>query len=144
MCYKEMNTTSPLRRERNTIGKKTPLFPRTHTGIENLFLESIADRAYTKATVENLMDNLYGFFRFLHENAVLIPAQIRREHIGQYAAMIAALYPDRCRLDAFLNVNSLVNALKVFGDALHCAHVMPCNCADTLEFIEIPKGDLKP
>jgi hypothetical protein len=143
MQCKEMNTTSPLRQERNIIGKKSPLFPRTHTGIEKLFLESIADRAYTAATVENLMDNLYGFFRFLLENAVFTPEQIRREHIGQYAAMITALYPDRCRLDAFLNVNNLVNALKVFGDALYCAHVIPCNYADALEYIQIPKEGLK-
>jgi len=143
MNSKEMNTTSPLRRKRNTIGEKLPLFPRTHTGIEKLFLELIAGRAYTPATVENLMDNLYGFFRFLHERDVCEPEQIRCEHIGQYAAMVAALYPDRCTLNAFLNVNSLVNALKVFCDALYCAHVTPCNYADALECIEIPKGGLK-
>jgi len=143
MNSKEMNTTSPLRRKRNTIGEKLPLFPRTHTGAEKLFLELIADRAYTPATVEDLMDNLYGFFRFLYENGVFTPAQIRREHIGQYTEMAAALYPDRCTLDAFMNVNSLVNALKVFCDALYCAHVTPCNYADALECIEIPKGGLK-
>ena len=96
MKNNKIDTTSPLRQERNTNNPRTFLQNRNGTGIGSLivrFMESLIERGIAPGMIVGFCTELRPFFEYIEDTyRVTAVADLERSHVEGYAAFVRTGY----------------------------------------------------
>jgi hypothetical protein len=147
MIYKEIDTTSSLRRERNINNPRTCIQNRNGKGIGNLcilFMECLLKRGIRDKMVLQWCTDLRPFFEYLEErHGVTTVTCLKRRHVEAYAALVRTGYEAGGKkfTDA-LDANGLLSAVRLFCLYLLMAGVVGEDYGYAAPVIPYPVSDL--
>jgi len=138
MIYKEIDTTSPLRQERNILGvfssESSGCYERSKpvhtTGIGSLcilFMESLVRRGYEPGIILGFCIELRPFFDYLEQrHGMTAVTGLDHRHVAAYAVAVRTGYDTGEKtFTKALDANALLSAVRLFCVCLHIAGVLP-------------------
>lgn len=155
MNYNKIDTTSPLRQERNIPGvfssQPSGCYERSKpvhtTGIGSvvvLFMESLAERGIEPENITRLCHKLRPFFEYIEQrHGITAVARLERGHVAAYAAAVRGAYDagEKTFTNA-LDANGLLNAVRLFCLYLLMAGVVGEDYGYAAPSIPYPVNDL--